>query len=1764
MKKGLKTVLISTITLSAALSLTACKTKKKKPSETGGGSGDASETQKIDITGVVFNNASFDYDGQVHSLHATNLPNGVSVTYVNNNQTNAGSYVVKAKLSGNGYNPLELEATLTIGKASISGITFTNQTVAYDGNSHSLEINGTLPQGVSVKYFLNDQEFTGANNVGEYNVTAKFTSTNQNYTAPADMTAKLTITSQAITGVTFGNKNVTYNGQKQTIAISGNLPEGVSVKYFVGETEFDGAIDAGVYTVVAKFTTANPNITVQDMTATLTIAKADITGILFNNKTEEFNGEAHSVSILGTLPDGITVSYQNNNKVNAGEYNVIAKFEGSNPNYNTPADMTATLIVSKKKVAIKSFSGVTVTYGNNSGFRYRLNEGQVLPEGVTIKYSYQNELTDTFEKTDAGSYNVSLVMVDENNNHEFDKEYNATLKIEKANIEGLIFNGGSINYDGDTHMVEVQGQLPTGVSVLYLVDGQEFTGASAAGTYEITAHFVSTNNNYNTPENMTVTLVISATATGASFAGDSATYDGSNHTIAITGINLDSYDVEYTCNDQEFTGAVNAGTYNVTAKIKTKGTETVVETLSASLVIEKANVENVTFENATATYDGTNKAIEITGTLPEGMTVTYLVNEAEVTQLTEAGTYEVVASFNYTGANYNVPENMTATLVINKAVVDGISFDDKTIKFDGQEHSLEITGQLPAGVTVSYSSNNSLKNYVHADGYSSVVVTASFSVNGNYEAIEDMTATLKVEKSADVHQITYVKPDSTIVYGYVEDGQQVDYTPSIANKVGYTYSWSGARKEAGSFVFDNVQDDIYTEGTYEHIEYTIEYHLGAENATNDSSNVASYFIDSEAIVFAAPKRAGYTFGGWYDSSTFTGEAITGITQTEENPITGDKDLYAKWTANEYTITLVVDGTAWHTVTVSFDDTFVIEDIIKANYLTDYNTLTNPTINGGKIFSGWFVDFDGADYSNEANYSNPVADSFKWNDTNDTTYYGYTKESSPSTVTFHLGNIVLGKNKTPYNTGVKTRLPQAITSSEFDSSKFVDLYDSALLDEAELANYFIKEWRTIDGTPYGNVNTEQAWEYTNGDVDLFAVLAYIETGDEIEVTSGVFKGVKNGYNPKTLIIPSYICDGSKSSFTAITTVGDGENPISIGASTNTILVGQGVTSIAAGAFENAVVNKTDVLVTSGLTTIGASAFKGCTGINHVYYFGTIENWFEIAFMNDKANPFVDSTQENRGIVMFNYTTNEFHNPSEGETDPESPLFEKEDIVLVSEDITKISSYAQIGNLRIKSLDLSGCTNLTEIGAYAFAACTNLEEVILPESLRTIGSHAFDGCTKLSSIDLKNVTTVEEYAFYGAGLETLVIPETLTQLKSYVFKNNTKLTTVTLPLETTSILTETFKGCTSLTTVNYEGTVGDWLNMYNNIKNSNILDNIENFYVNNDEEVTSLDLSTFEGTSIGAEIQSFKYVTSVTLPATLTTINDGAFENFTNLETIDLSNVTTIGSHAFNGCTSLEEITFVEGQTYGEAAFAGCTSLSEVDLKSNVGDKMFEGCTILEEANFANTVTSIGKEAFKGCTSLDEIFAPSVTSVGFGAFANGTSDLSTNVTGLTLATSVGNANVGDDKLFAYMFGEATNNNVLIDTFIFNVNGQGKDITYIEDLADLDRESWDIELCNCTIKTGALVNGYFNTIRLFNVRVEDGAFDGTFAMDLYIMGTLELEANGFVGFDAYISTSLTAYECVDRDDMINDRIIADTDADYNGTCALDIVADTYYIFK
>ena len=133
-----------------------------------------------------------------------------------------------------------------------------------------------------------------------------------------------------------------------------------------------------------------------------------------------------------------------------------------------------------------------------------------------------------------------------------------------------------------------------------------------------------------------------------------------------------------------------------------------------------------------------------------------------------------------------------------------------------------------------------------------------------------------------------------------------------------------------------------------------------------------------------------------------------------------------------------------------------------------------------------------------------------------------------------------------------------------------------------------------------------------------------------------------------------------------------------------------------------------------------------------------------------------------------------------------------------------------------------------------------------------------------------------------------------------------------------------------------------------------------------------------------------LTSLTLPAGITTIGRNAFSGCSGLTSLTLpAGITSIGRNAFDGCSGLTSLTLPAGITsIGSYAFYGCSGLTSLTLPdgiTSIGDDAFWGCSGLTSLPLPATITSIGNCAFYICSGLTSLTLPDgITSIGYSAF------------------------------------------------------------------------------------------------------------------------------------------------------------------------------------
>mgnify|MGYP000250105200 CR=1 FL=1 len=203
----------------------------------------------------------------------------------------------------------------------------------------------------------------------------------------------------------------------------------------------------------------------------------------------------------------------------------------------------------------------------------------------------------------------------------------------------------------------------------------------------------------------------------------------------------------------------------------------------------------------------------------------------------------------------------------------------------------------------------------------------------------DSSTVISIYYDRLTYTVTWMNGDTELKKETLRYGAMPNYSGATPTKegTGHTYTFTGWSPEP-SEVTGNV---TYTAQFSDSLNtYNITYNLN--NGTNASGNPSSYTYGT-AVTLADPTRTGYTFGGWFENADFTGKAVTEIPADA----TGNKTFYAKWTANEYTVTFDAnEGTVTpESKTVTYDGT--------------YGELPTPKRSGYK-FLGWFTDLTGTD------------------------------------------------------------------------------------------------------------------------------------------------------------------------------------------------------------------------------------------------------------------------------------------------------------------------------------------------------------------------------------------------------------------------------------------------------------------------------------------------------------------------------------------------------------------------------------------------------------------------------------------------------------------------------------------------------------------------------------------------------------------------------------------------------------------------------------
>ena len=434
-------------------------------------------------------------------------------------------------------------------------------------------------------------------NAGTYYVRAAIAATSNYYGATSLQAVEFEILPKQIGAPELQNGSTVYTGGEQSNMLYGYDRTYMSVStgsLSIMQTE-DGnlrlsATNAGRYEITFTLTDSRNFIWEEGFSGSMVweIIRADydLGGITFEDATFTYDGSEKSVFVKGVLPEGLSVEYSGNGRINAGTYSVTATFAGDYDNYNEIAPITVRLVIEKADYDLSGITFADTTFAYDGTEKSVLVQG-TLPAGLKVEYSGNGMVT-------VGTYSVTATFIGDYDNYNEVAPMTARLVIEKGNydLSGITFKDTTYTYDGTEKSVLVQGTLPAGLTVVYSGNGR-----INAGTYSVTATFAGDYDNYNEVAPVTVRLVIEKAdydLSGITFKDTTYTYDGTAKTLVIKGTLPEGVNVTYTPNT-----ITNAGSLKVTATVAGDSNHNDA-VLTAMLTIEKATPDYILPENLTA------------------------------------------------------------------------------------------------------------------------------------------------------------------------------------------------------------------------------------------------------------------------------------------------------------------------------------------------------------------------------------------------------------------------------------------------------------------------------------------------------------------------------------------------------------------------------------------------------------------------------------------------------------------------------------------------------------------------------------------------------------------------------------------------------------------------------------------------------------------------------------------------------------------------------------------------------------------------------------------------------------------------------------------------------------------------------------------------------------------------------------------------------------------------------------------------------------
>lgn len=789
----------------------------------------------------------------------------------------------------------------------------------------------------------------------------------------------------------------------------------------------------------------------------------------------------------------------------------------------------------------------------------------------------------------------------------------------------------------------------------------------------------------------------------------------------------------------------DVGTYHVTATIA--GGYYATTTATATLTIVQPSLSGITFTDKTFVYDGTQKKIEITGTLIEGASVSYSikgvngesVDTGATNGTTQVGVYEVTATF---GGNL-AGNTLVAYLTILKAT-HRVSLSNKTVTYNGNSHTLSLP-TLPSGMSVASSSvsgkeyddnhnptkpvsatqNGGMVTRTNAGNYT---ITVNFNGGRNYNDTSS-SATLIIQ--AAKLTISFAKTNAYNGKGWEYDGTPHEVKATVSNgaNVSISYSYSGTL--SGS---DNKFRDV---GTY--------------NLTATLNGGPNYFAASASVTFTITKA---NLSTTLNNETFVYNGSP-WTYTLKNGIVGKGNdgtfkvercsIVYSYTGREFTESDTTKPTGsevsvnGNTATNAgwYSTKLVITAPLSSNNIQNYNTLTITGTNNFKI--------------TKAPSSFNVGEVWALSGTTFKNSFNFTANTS-QTITYTSSDET--KVKVQKNGGETEFLVTSTLVDRTSSKKASQVTITATCNNVASTSF------VVNLIPFTYNSSTKSVTYTSSMPNKEGGVCFERKLLRNKINNGVIQGER-----EELLVDAIGSYALSSSYEY---------------GTGAVVIEEGLKTISSSAFKNCKIKS--VNNPSTLTAFGEYSFYGCTSLETVNIPEGIKTIPDRCFQNCASLSTITftSTLETLGQYAFSDCTKI--------TQIKLPTT----VTLIDDGC--FSSCSSLQTININEL------SITTLHRLCFNNCTSLNGVQIPTTVTIIENYCFNNCSSWSgALNLpSNLTSIGYSAFKGCKSLTgaLTLPSKITYIGDSAFKNCSGFTSLTFNCNISTIEYSTFQNCSSI--------------------------------------------------------------------------------------------------------------------------------------------------------------------------------------------------------------------------------------------------------------------------------------------------------------------------------------------------------------------------------